>query len=139
MFPNESSSLTLDTLFMRIKLASLWTSLMLLYIYADIFTFYRPGFINSIVDGNMGPFETTQFSLALAGVLMSIPAMMVAGSFLFSLKATRVLTIVSALLFTLVNVGNLVGETWIYYLMYGFVELTITIVIAVMAWRWRVS
>lgn len=134
---SQTTGLTLDSLFIRIKLAALWTSLMLLYIYADIFSLYRPGAIDEIRDGFMGPFEATQSSIAVAAAMLAIPALMVAGSFFFSMKITKVLTIVMGVLFSLVNIGNLVGEIWIYYLAYGAVEIAITFSIIVLAWRWR--
>jgi len=134
--PNPSQLTgSLEYLTMRMKLAALWTSLMFLYIYADVFSLYRPGAISKIIEGYMGPFEATQSALSIAAALMFIPAMMVAGSFVFGLKTTRILQIVTGVLFTLVNVGNLIGETWVYYLMYGAVEIAITIVITIFAWR----
>lgn len=133
----DNSSLSLESLFVRIKLAALWTTLMLLYIYADIFSLYRPGAIDSIRDGFMGPFTATQSSIAIAAAMLAIPALMVAGSFFFAVKTTRLIMIVMGVFFTFVNVGNLVGEVWIYYLAYGVVEIFLTLSITVLAWRWQ--
>ncbi|MFQ3230794.1 DUF6326 family protein [Reinekea sp.] len=137
MSSSQASGLTLDSIFIRIKLAALWTSLMLLYIYADIFSLYRPGMIDKIRDGFMGPFEASQTTIAVAAAMLAIPALMVAGSFLFSMKITKISTISLGALFTLVNISNLVGEVWIYYLAYGAIEIIITISIVVLAWRWQ--
>jgi hypothetical protein len=51
----------------RIKLIGLWTVLMLLYIYCDIHTLFRPGQINALINGFMGPFPINQISLFAVG------------------------------------------------------------------------
>ena len=63
---------------------------------------------------------------------------MIAGSFLFSISLTRKLHVIIGVLFTLVNVGNLIGETWLYYLLYGAVEIGITAGIVFIAIRSRI-
>ncbi len=132
-----SISPMLSELPVRIKLASLWISLMLLYLYADVFSFYRPGMIDSIAEGNMGPFTVSQSALLIASVLMLIPALMCTATFMFQRTLTRGLHLGFGALYTLVNIGNVVGETWWYYLHYGSVEGLLTVTIFVLAWRWR--
>jgi hypothetical protein len=61
----------------RIKLSGLWFTLMVLYIYADIFSLYRPGYINEIIAGFMGPLTVDQFTLITSSILMAIPALMI--------------------------------------------------------------
>src|SRR5690348_5622485 len=61
----------------RMKLSALWASMMLLYIYADILSLYKPGQIDEMLDGRMGPFPATQGSLLTAAILLIIPAVMV--------------------------------------------------------------
>ncbi|MEJ2044159.1 MAG: DUF6326 family protein [Reinekea sp.] len=134
--PSLSNTL-LQELSVRVTLASLWISLMLLYLYADVFSFYRPGMIDSVTAGNMGPFAVSQQALLLASVLMLIPALMCAGSFLFPRALTRRLHLGFGALYTLVNIGNLAGETWLYYLLYGGVECLLTVTLIARAWRWR--
>lgn len=132
-----SISPMLSELPVRIKLASLWISLMLLYLYADVFSFYRPGMIDSIAEGSMGPFTVSQSALLIASVLMLIPALMCTATFMFQRTLTRGLHLGFGALYTLVNIGNVVGETWWYYLQYGAVEGLLTVTIFVLAWRWR--
>jgi hypothetical protein len=45
--------------------------------------------------------------------------------------------IVLGLLYTAVNVGNLVGETWAFYILYGIVEMALTLLVVWHAWKWR--
>ena len=61
----------------KMKLSALWGAMMLLYIYADILSLFRPGQIEEIMKGLMGPFPVTQTSLLVASILMIIPAVMV--------------------------------------------------------------
>ena len=121
----------------KMKLSALWIALMLLYIYADIFSLFRPGGPQAMMDGRMGPFPVTQTSLLTASILMIIPAVMVFLSLALKHKAARWTNIILGLLYTLVNISNLIGETWAYYLLSGVVELVLTLLIAAYAWKWR--
>jgi hypothetical protein len=40
------------------------------------------------------------------------------------------------LLFTLVNVSNLVGESWVYYFLFRLLEIALTLTIVATAWNW---
>ncbi len=121
----------------KLKLAALWAALMLVYIYADIFSLFRPGQIEEMISGRMGPFPVTQGSLLAASILMLIPAVMVFLSLTLKPKADRWVNIVLGVLYTLVNVGNQIGEPWMYYIAYGVVELAFTSLIVWYAWTWR--
>lgn len=121
----------------RIVLASLWVSLTFLYIYADVLSLYRPGSIGSILSGKMGPLEANQSTLFFAGLLMLVPCLMFTASFLFAYRTTRSLHVFFGVAFSLVNVANAAGETWAYYILYCVIELSLTIGIVVLAWRWK--
>lgn len=129
--------MTLSELNIKIKLAALWTSLMMLYIYADIFSLYRPGVLDHINEGMMGPIQANQTNLAVAALLMAIPALMIALSVLLNSKASKRINIVLSILYVFVGIGNLIGETWIYYIFYGGLEIAINILIITMAVRWK--
>jgi hypothetical protein len=120
----------------KIKLSALWAAMMLLYIYADILSLFRPGQVQEILEGMMGPFPATQGSLLTASILMMIPAMMVFLSLALNAKVNRGVNILFGLLYTLVNISNLIGETWVYYLAFGVVEIVVTLLIIWHAWRW---
>ena len=119
------------------KLSALWASLMFLYIYADIFSLYKPGQVEEMMAGRMGPFPVTQGSLLTAAVLMLIPALMVFLSLALKPRVDRWANIILGVLYTAVNIGNLVGETWAFYILYGIVEMAITLLIVGYAWKWR--
>ena len=120
----------------RIKLSALWVSMMLLYIYADILSLFRPGQVEEMIDGRMGPFPVTQGSLLTASILMIIPAVMVFLSITLKPTVNRWVNIVFGALYTLVNISNLIGETWIYYLSFGVVEIVLALLIIWHARKW---
>lgn len=120
----------------RIKLAGLWTTMILLYIYCDIYSFHRPGYINEMIAGIMGPFEVSQGILAVFGILMAVPALMIPACLFLKTRITKWVNILVAVLYTLVNIGNLVGEAWAYYWIYGILEIAVTVFIIIVALKW---
>jgi len=120
----------------KIKLSALWIAMMLLYIYADILSLFRPGQVEEMLEGRMGPFPVTQGSLFVASTLMIIPAAMVFLSLTLKPKVNRWANIIFGVLYTFVNISNLIGETWAYYIFFGIVEIVLTLLIAWHAWKW---
>jgi hypothetical protein len=120
----------------KVKLSALWAALMLLYIYADIFSLYRPGQIAKMMAGQMGPFPVTQVSLLVLAILMIIPAVMVFLSLVLTPRTSCWVNAILGVLYTLVNISNLVGETWAYYISSGVVEVLVTLLIVWTAARW---
>ena len=121
----------------KMKLSALWAALMFLYIYADIFSLFKPGQLEEMLAGRMGPFPVTQGSLLTASILMLIPALMVFLSLALKPKAARWANIILGVVYTAVNIGNLVGETWAFYILFGIVEMALTLLIVWYAWTWR--
>jgi hypothetical protein len=121
----------------KMKLSALWVALMLIYIYADILSLFKAGAIEKMMEGFMGPFPVTQGSLLSASILMMIPAGMVFLSLTLKLAVNRWLNIIMGILYTFVNIGNLMGETWAFYISFGIVEILLTILIVGFAWKWR--
>ena len=120
----------------KMKLSALWVAMMLLYIYADILSLFRPGQVEEMMEGRMGPLPVTQGSLLTASILMMIPAVMVFLSLLLKSKAGRWTNITLGALYTLVNISNLIGETWIYYISFGVIEIALTLLIVWYSWKW---
>jgi Family of unknown function (DUF6326) len=121
----------------KMNLSALWVALMLLYIYADWFSLFRTGQIEEMISGRMGPFPVTQGSLLSASILMMIPAVMVFLSLTLKPEINRWVNIILGVLYTFVNISNLIGETWVYYIFSGVVEIVFTFLIVAYAWKWR--
>lgn len=120
----------------KMKLSALWVSMMLLYIYADILSLFRPGELGHIMQGFMGPLQANEASLLFASVLMIIPAIMVVLSLILKPAVNRWTNVSVGVLYTLINIGNLVGESWIYYFLFGLFEIATTLLIVRYAWKW---
>lgn len=98
----------------RLKLSAMWASVMFLYVYVDVFGFYQPGTIDGILAGRVWEFDITQgWALGALG-LMTITSLMVFLSLVLSAGVARGTNLVIASLFTLVSIGNAVGETWAF-------------------------
>jgi hypothetical protein len=120
----------------RLKLAAAWIALIAFYIYADFLSLYRPGQIDEVRRGVMGPLDVSQATLVVASLIVIIPTGMIILSLHLSATVNRPLNLVMAILYTLVNVSNLVGEGWAYYFLFGIAEIAITVHIFFTAWRW---
>ncbi len=133
---NKTTELEDVKINIKIKLSALWVAMMLLYIYADILSLFRPGQVEEMIDGRMGPFPVTQGSLFTASVLMIIPAVMVFLSLTLKPKVNRWANITLGVLYTVVNISNLIGEAWAYYIFFGIIEIVLTLLIVWYAWKW---
>jgi hypothetical protein len=134
---SQDSKLENGKVSVRVKLAGLWIALMLLYIYCDIYSFHRTGYINEIIAGRIGFFEVSQGILAAFGALMAIPALMIPACLFLKTRAVRCVNIVIGILYLLVNIGNLAGEAWAYYWIYGVLEIGVTVGVIIVAAKWR--
>ena len=120
----------------RLTLAGLWAALMLLYIYCDIFSLFRPGHIGEIMAGHMGPFAVSQATLVAFGIMMILPVLMLIACLFLKAVLVRRLNIIGGALYTAVGIGNMAGETWAYYILYGVVEVLVTLLIFFTAIGW---
>ena len=118
----------------RSTLSALWATMLFLYVYADVLSLYRPGEIDDIREGMMGPFAVSQASLVTASVIVIIPAFMIFLSLILPSRMNRWTNITAGVVYTLVNISNLVGETWVYYWVFGILEILVTVLIVRYAW-----
>ena len=138
MNTNKLNLTTLEDRKVNVKtvLSGLWASLMFIYVYVDIFDFYRLGEIEHIIAGNFGPFPTTQGALLSALVLMLFPGAMIFLSLILNAKASRWANIIVGVAYVLVTIGNIIGETWAFYIFGSIVELVLLLLIIGYAWKW---
>ena len=120
----------------KLKLSALWTSLMFLYIYVDHFALFEPGILESMLTGYMGPFPASQGALLGAMILMTVPALMIFLSLALKARANRRANLIAGILYILVVLGNVIGETWAFYLFGSAVEVVLLVIIVRSAWTW---
>jgi Family of unknown function (DUF6326) len=110
--------------------------MMVLYVYADILSLFRPGQIAEIESGEIGPFDVSQSSLVIASLIVIVPALMIALSLTLRASINRPANLAFGLLSTFVSVSNLLGESWVYYFLFGLLEIALTLTIVATAWNW---
>jgi hypothetical protein len=120
----------------RLKLSALWVVTMFLYVYVDIFAFYKPGTIDDILVGRVWEFDITQGWALGALALMTIPSLMVFLSLALPARVARWTNMLAASLYVLVSIGNAAGETWAFYWLGSAVEATLLLLIIRHAWNW---
>ena len=120
----------------RVRLAGLWTSLMLCYIYGDYFGLYKPGKLQGMLEGRMGPLgQVTQGVLLGTSVLMAIPAVMVFLSLTLAPGPDRWANIILGIVYTLIMLVTIPGS-WAFYVFLGIVEVALSLLIVWTAWKW---
>ena len=120
----------------KIRLAALWVTLMLIYIYVDIFAFYRPGAVQDILAGNVWRFEISQAWAVGSLLLMMIPGLMVLMSMILKAGVNRWVNIIVAALHIVVGIGTTIGETWASYIVGHVVGIALLLIVIVTAVRW---
>ena len=121
----------------KIKLAALWTSVTLCYLYGDYFELYTPDKVNSLITGDNNLDSPTK--LLIASIILAISSVMVAGSIILKPKINRILNILFGTLFTLmmVFIGIISTNEWyLFYVFLAFLESIITALIVWYAWKW---
>lgn len=120
----------------RIKLSALWASVMFCYLYGDYFGLFKPGALQTMLDGNMGPLgPTTQGVLLGTTLMMAIPSAMVFLSLVLRAGVCRWANIVLGAAYTAIMLLTMPGA-WTFYLVLGAIEITLTLLIARYAWTW---
>ncbi|WP_444892264.1 DUF6326 family protein [Microbulbifer sp. TRSA001] len=133
---STSAKLTDNHIDVRIKIAGLWASVVLLYIYGDFFGLFKTGKIDSIIEG-FGPFGTvTQESLLAVSIIVSLPCIMVALTLLLKPSISRWINIITSSVFIIFLFVTFLMSTWYFYFYLGFIEIILKLAIIWLAWRW---
>ena len=138
MIPEKKTATILEDMKInvKLKLSALWAAVMFLYLYVDVFDLYEPGELAHIMAGRMGPFPTTQASLFSAMILMMLPSLMVFLSLALKAKVNRWINIIVGIFYVFVGLGNIIGESWAYYILGNVVEILLLLLIVGYAWKW---
>ncbi len=122
----------------KIQLSGLWTAMLFLFAYVDIFGFYRADIIEGALAGEIpGPGVTiNQAFLAAATGYIVVPSLMVVVSLLAPARLNRRLNIGVSIFYAITIAGLCIGESWIYYLLGSFFEVVLLLTAARTAWRW---
>lgn len=120
----------------KLKLASLWTSFMFLYIYVDYFALYMPSKIDDITKGKVFVFDITQQFIFIALALATIPMVMIFLSLILPAKINRLTNIIMAIIHIPYMLFNLAGEAWLHMYFAAAVEVVLLCLIIRYAYKW---
>ena len=120
----------------KLKLASLWTSLMFLIIYLDYFHLYMPDKIEDILQGRVFVFDITQGFLLVALALVATPALMIFLSVALPAKINRRVNIIIAAVNIPLILFNLAGEAWVHMVIGAVIQVILLCLIINYAWKW---
>jgi hypothetical protein len=132
----SASSLENAKMDVKFKLSALWVAVMFLFIYVDYFALYEPGSIEDIMAGVVWQFDITQAWALSAMVLMAIPTLMIFLSLALTAGINRWTNIIVGVLYIVVVIGSVIGETWAYYILGSVLELVLLALIVGYAWAW---
>jgi uncharacterized protein DUF6326 len=123
----------------KLKLSALWATLMFLYAYGDIFAYFRPGFIEDVMDGEVFAFEINQVFLLAISIYVAIPAVMVVLVLILKAGISRWVNIVVGLIYASTILLSTIGDDYVYYFFLSFLEAAIALLIVWFAWKWPVT
>ncbi|GAA1799808.1 hypothetical protein GCM10009749_04550 [Agromyces neolithicus] len=121
------------------KIAAAWTSFMFLYVYVDVFNFYKPGVVDGILNGLIWKFDISSTLLTIFLVSVSIPALMLVLSMTLPARVNRATNLVVASLLIPYSMFNAAGATWEWAAFYGIsigIEVLLLAFILRSAWTW---
>lgn len=119
-------------------LSALWTAMLFVFAYVDIFAFYREDVLRAALDGKVGTTAITvnQGFLTYALIYILLPSLMVVLSLVLRPRVNRMTNLVISVLLAASIVYSCIGETWVYYLLGSAVEVVLLLAIARSAWKW---
>jgi len=123
----------------KTRLALMWVALMFFYIYNDVFSFFQPGHVADLAEGQLEGVQFTQTMLFGAAVLMAFPSFMILLSLILKARVNRMVNIVVGILHIFVLIGTqFVGEeeVWFYWRFYEILEALFLVLIIWTAWKW---
>lgn len=123
------------TVNVRTKISALWTSMLFVFAYVDLFSLYRPDFRADLEAAEVGGFTVNQpFLLGTTGYVV-IPSLMVFSTLVLQPRLNRIANIALGIVFIVTIVIGAVGE-WSYYIFGSVVEVAMLAAIVYYAWTW---
>lgn len=132
-----NASQPLAPLDVRIRLAALWMTTMLVVAFVDIFAYYRADLRSQVEAGQVFGIDIGELFMIGIVVYVILPTMMIVLSLMLPRRSNRVVNVVIAVTFAVTIVGAAIGE-WGYYLLASAVELGLLAVIVTLAVKWTV-
>jgi hypothetical protein len=119
----------------RIKISALWTSMLFVFAYVDLFSLYRPDFRSDLEAGQISGFTVDQGFLFGTTVYVVTPALMVFGALILRPTVNRIANIALSIMYAVTIIAGAIGE-WTYYVLGSAVEVALLAAIVLYAWTW---
>jgi hypothetical protein len=119
----------------RIKISALWTAMLFVFVYVDLFSFYRSDFRADVEAGTVGGFTVNQSFLLAVTAYVVIPSLMVFLTLILRPGVDRIANIALGVIYALTIIAGAIGE-WSYYVLGSAIEVMLLGAIAYYAWTW---
>lgn len=119
----------------RVKISALWTAMLFVFAYVDLFSLYRPDFRADIEAGEVSGFQIGEGFLLATTLYIVIPSLMVFGSLVLRPGVNRIVNTVLGTAYALTIIAGAFGE-WSYYVLGSAVEVALLGGIVYYAWTW---
>ncbi len=119
----------------RIKISALWTAMLFVFVYVDLFSLYRPDIRADIEAGELSGFTINQLFLFGTTAYIVIPSLMVFGTLILRPRVDRIANIALSIIYTLTIIGGAIGE-WNYYILGSVLEVALLAAVVYYAWTW---
>jgi Family of unknown function (DUF6326) len=119
----------------RIKISALWTSMLFVFAYVDVFSLYRPDFRTDLEVGKIGGFTVNQSFLLATTVYVVIPSLMVFCTLVLRPRVNRIVNIALCIMYAVTIIAGAIGE-WNYYIVGSTIEVAQLAAIVYLAWTW---
>lgn len=129
------SSVAPSAVNVRIKISGLWTSMLFVFVYVDLFSLYRADIRADIAAGELGGFTIGESFLLGTTAYIVIPSLMVFLSLVLRPRVARVANIALAVAYGLTIIGGAIGE-WNYYVFGSAIEVAQLAAVVFYAWTW---
>jgi hypothetical protein len=120
----------------RVKIAALWTAMMFVFAYVDLFSLYRAEVRADLETGRVSAFTIGQGFLLAVTAYIAIPSLMVFLSLTLPARGARWTIMTLAVAYIVTVVGGAVGESHYYYLLGSALEVLLLGAIVGYAWTW---
>jgi hypothetical protein len=119
----------------RIKISALWTSMLFVFAYVDLFSLYRPDVRADLEAREISGFTINQAFLLGTTVYVLIPSLMVFVALVLRPRVNRIGNIALGIVYALTIIAAAIGE-WSYYILGSAIEVALLAAIVYYAWTW---
>src|ERR671924_2277039 len=119
----------------RIKISALWTSMLFVFAYVDLFSLYRRDFRTDLEAGEISGFTINQSFLLGTTVYVVIPSLMVFVALILRPRVNRIANIALGIVYAVTIIAGAIGE-WSYYILGSAIEVALLAAVVYYAWTW---